>query len=95
MSPDLTRYAEVETVPDWLLPLVARLPWINNPDTQRNVGFSLGQKILTPENTQSSILVQDDRPYARWLYGGLSFTSKTADRMDTFELQLGVIGRAP
>ena len=94
MSPDLTRYAEAETVPDWLLPLVARLPWINEPDTQRNVGFSLGQKIFTPENIQSSILVQDDRPYAGWLYGGLSFTSKTADRMDMFELQLGVIGPA-
>ena len=51
MSPDLTRYAEADRVPDWLLPLVAKLPWINEPDTQRNVGFSLGQKIFTPEKT--------------------------------------------
>ena len=94
MSPDLTRYAEADRVPDWLLPLVALLPWINEPDTQRNVGFSLGQKIFTPENTQSSALVLSDRPYAGWLYGGLSFTSKTANRMDMFELQFGVIGPA-
>jgi len=94
MSPDLTRFADAERLPDWLLPLVASLPWINEPDTQRNVGFSLGQKIFTPENTQSSDLVTDDRPYAGWLYGGLSFTSKTAARMDMFELQFGMIGPA-
>lgn len=94
MSPDLTAYADASRLPNWLLPVVAKLPWINEPDTQRNVGFTIGQKIFTPENTQSSALVSDDRPYAGWLYGGLSFTSKTIDRADMFELQFGVIGPA-
>ena len=94
MSPDLTRFAQADRVPNWLLPVVAKLPWINEPDTQRNVGFSLGQKIFTPENTQRSKLVTDDRPYAGWLYGGLIFTSKIANRMDMFELQFGIIGPA-
>ena len=92
--PDLTRYADAERLPAWLLPIVAHLPWINEPDTQRNVGFSIGQKIFTPNNTQSSDLVADDRPYAGWLCGGLSFTSKTHQRMDRFEFQFGVIGPA-
>lgn len=94
MSSDLTRYADAERLPEWLLPIVARLPWINQPDTQRNVGFSLGQKIFTPADTQNSALVRDDRPYAGWLYGGLSFTSKTAARLDMFEFQFGVVGPA-
>ena len=94
MSPDLTRYADAERLPDWLLPVVARLPWINEPNTQRNVGFTIGQKIFTPEDTQSSSLVRDDRPYAGWLYGGLSFTSKTTSRMNMFEFQLGIVGPA-
>lgn len=94
MSPDLTRYADAQRVPGWLLPLVKRLPWINEPNTQRNVGFSIGQKIFTPEDIRSVDWVPDDRPYAGWLYGGLSFTSKTSNRMDMFELQFGVIGPA-
>ncbi|MDA0823553.1 MAG: lipid A deacylase LpxR family protein [Proteobacteria bacterium] len=93
-SPDLTRYADAEGVPHWLLPIVANLPWINEPNTLRNVGFSVGQKMFTPNNTQSSSLVADDRPYAGWLYGALGFTSKTANRMDRFELLFGVIGPA-
>ena len=93
-STDLTQYADAERLPHWMLPLIAQLPWINEPATQRNVGFSIGQKIFTPNNTQSSNLVANDRPYAGWLYGGLSFTSKTANRMDRFEFQLGVIGPA-
>ncbi|MFT4561099.1 MAG: lipid A 3-O-deacylase [Gammaproteobacteria bacterium] len=93
-SPDLTRYADAERLPEWLLPIVTNLPWINEPDTQRNVGFSVGQKMFTPNNTQSSKLVADDRPYAGWLYGALGFTSKTAKRMDRFEFEFGVIGPA-
>ena len=94
MSPDLSRYADAERLPDWLLPVVSRLPWIIEPNTQRNVSFAIGLKIFTPEDTQSSSLVRDDRPSAGWLYGGLGFTSKTTSRMDMFEFQLGVVGPA-
>jgi len=94
LSPDLKRYADADRLPDWLLPMIARLPLINEPGRLHNVGFSLGQKIFTPENTQSSSLVEDDRPYAGWLYGALSFTSKTVGVKDMFEMQFGVIGPA-
>jgi len=93
-SPDLTRYADADRLPKRTLPIVTRLPWINEPNTQRNLGFSIGQRIFTPNNTQRSNLVANDRPYAGWLYGRLSFTNKTANRMDRIEFQLGVIGPA-
>lgn len=60
----------------------------------RYVGFSIGQKMLTPNDTQSSSLITNDRPYAGWLYASLSFTSKKPSRMDCFEFQLGVLGPA-
>jgi lipid A 3-O-deacylase len=93
-SLDLTRYADPARVPSWLLPIVESLPWVNEPDTLCNVGFSIGQKMFTPNDTQSSSLVTNDRPYAGWLYAGLTFTSKRPNRMDRFEFQLGVLGPA-
>lgn len=94
LSPDLKHYADANRLPRWTLPLVARLPWVNTPDSQHNVGFTIGQKIFTPRDTQTRTLVVDDRPYAGWLYTGLSFVSKTDSRLDTFEVQAGVIGPA-
>ncbi len=94
LSSDLNHYAEAHRLPDWLLPFVRKIPLINEPGRLHNVGFSIGQKIFTPENTQSSELVADDRPYAGWLYGALGFTSKTVGVKDLFEIQFGVVGPA-
>ncbi len=94
LSRDLRHYAEANRLPRWLLPIAARLPWINTPGSQHNVGVTIGQKIYTPKDTESRALVRDDRPYAGWLYGGVSFISKTAARLDSFELQAGVVGPA-
>lgn len=94
LSPDLNHYAEEKRLPRWFLPIVARMPFINLPDSQHNVGFVLGQQIYTPRNVQTPSLIQDDRPYAGWLYGGLAFISKNEISLDTLELQLGVIGPA-
>ena len=59
-SPDLTRYADPARVPSWLLPIVESLPWVNEPDTLCNVGFSIGQKMFTPNDLQSSSLFTND-----------------------------------
>ncbi len=94
LSSDLNHYAEAQRLPAWLLPVVRKIPLINEPGRLHNVGFSIGQKIFTPENTQSSALVVDDRPYAGWLYGALGFTSKTVGVKDLFEIQFGIVGPA-
>ena len=57
-----------------------------------NFGISLNQKIYTPEDIKETKLITDDRPYAGWLYVGLSANYKTESRSHTLELDLGVIG---
>ncbi|MBO6782343.1 MAG: lipid A deacylase LpxR family protein [Alphaproteobacteria bacterium] len=64
------------------------------------IGASFGQSLFTPEDTNARTVVQDDRPYAGWLYGGISLHAQTADvgnniirdRLDTVELDIGIIG---
>ncbi|MEP4380268.1 MAG: lipid A deacylase LpxR family protein [Alphaproteobacteria bacterium] len=67
---------------------------------QGRVGAAFGQSIFTPENTTTSGLVTDDRPYAGWLYGAISVHAETrrdpasssTNRLDTVELNLGIVG---
>ncbi len=94
ISPDLSHYREADKLPRWLLPIVERLPFINEPGLQRNVGFSLGQKMFTPEAVERSDLILTDRPYAGWLYAGVAFHNKNLRRLDTMELQIGLMGPA-
>ncbi len=92
-SPDLKQFTQAEQVPLWLVRLAERLPFINDDESRsRNVGIRIGQQMFTPEDTQSTALVIDDRPYAGWLYGGVAFISKTERALDSFEIQVGVVG---
>jgi len=92
LSEDLENYRDAWRIPAKLLALADDLPFINEPDRVHNVGVSVGQQIFTPADTTRRELIADDRPYAGWLYGGLSFISKTSSRMDSMEIQAGVIG---
>lgn len=64
------------------------------------IGFALGQNIYTPEDTESSALVADERPYAGWLYGAVSAYAETNGKfaghdlnvLDSVEFSLGVVG---
>ncbi len=64
------------------------------------VGAAFGQSIFTPEDTRANGVVVDDRPYAGWLYAGISAHAQTArvqdkivrDRLDTVELDVGIVG---
>lgn len=64
------------------------------------IGAAFGQSIFTPEDTSSRTVVTNDRPYAGWLYGGISAHAQTAniknkiirDRLDTVELDVGIVG---
>jgi len=94
LSPDLRQYDDSEKLPRWVVRVIKKLPFINEPNTQHNVGFAIGQLIFTPEDTQARAVVLDDRPYAGWLYGSIAFVSKSEIRLDTLEVQAGLIGPA-
>ena len=72
--------------------LIELLPFSDDATRQRNLAFSFGQKMYTPEDISRRDLITDDRPYAGWLYGSAAFHSKTYRRLDTFEIQMGFAG---
>jgi len=94
ISPDLYSFVESGKLPEWSLPYIHQLPFINDPDplVTRRVEFSLGQNMYTPADISRSDLIADDRPYAGWSYFGAGFHTRIGNRMDTIELQLGLIG---
>ena len=68
------------------------LPFSEDESRQRNMAFSVGQKMYTPEDISRRDLLVDDRPYGGWLYGSAAFHTKTYRRLDTFEIQMGLTG---
>ncbi|OPX34630.1 MAG: hypothetical protein B1H11_10530 [Desulfobacteraceae bacterium 4484_190.1] len=72
----MTGYAKSGKLPAWALPLVYKLPFINEPGLQRNVALSLGQNMYTPKDISQKDLIKGDRPYAGWTYFGIAFHSK-------------------
>lgn len=71
----------------------------------RRVGISVGQNIYTPQDTDSSGPIFNDRPYVGWLYASFALqqTYKRANpetgkddpvRLDTIALDLGLVGPA-
>ena len=61
--------------------------------------YNLGQKIFTPEDITASPLQENDRPYAGYLYFGVSVLSRfkheeNYDIGNQFEITLGIVGSA-
>jgi hypothetical protein len=66
------------------------------------IGFSAGQTIYTPDDTDAYPPSANDRPYAGWLFVGASLHAETSDidpktnahndQLDSVELTLGVVG---
>lgn len=67
------------------------LPWISTSD-DIYVSYSLGHEIYTPENTNTTLPVEDDRPYAGYLYGAIGFLADDGRHLDSWRLSLGIVG---
>lgn len=48
--------------------------------------------MYTPSDTKRSDLIVNDRPYAGWTYLAVAFHSKSARRLDSMEIQVGIVG---
>lgn len=82
--------------PEWLKAVGRTVPGFVAGDDEK-VEIVLGQKIFTPDNIEQRTLIRDDRPYAGWLYGGVSLLSMLTEEPDrrsinTLELTLGIVG---
>ncbi len=77
---------------------VAEFLWAFDTDGVVNgVNYRLGQKIFTPDNTDTSSIVIDDRPYAGYLYLSAAMLSSVSKKnnIDTgniVEVTLGIVG---
>jgi lipid A 3-O-deacylase len=68
---------------------VIMLPAANG---RMHFGGFIGQSIFTPEDLKRSPPDPTDRPYAGWLYGGVSLYRETDATLDRATLTLGLIG---
>jgi len=78
-------------VPEWSRGLPAILPLLD-PAARQRIGWAVGHNLYTPQDKTARDLIPDDRPYAAWLYGGMALQSESATRLDTIELDIGVLG---
>lgn len=92
-SGNIAEYRDMEGIPPWMQRAIAKMPFVNESGEQRSVSLSLVQGIYTPENKLRSDLIVNDRPYAGLTYLGLGLHSKNQRRMDTLELDIGIVGR--
>ena len=85
----------------WITDAADKLPWFSAtkalyPAEDRwkaRVSLSMGQNIYTPEDTDASELVLNDRPYAGWLYLGFGIVANQGSRRyDKLKLELGIVG---
>lgn len=93
VSPDLRVLAENGFLPQGISNMLGRVPFPGSKNAmQYNISGGLGQQIYTPKDTDSKELQTEDRPYAGYLYGIFALHAKRYNRLDTFELALGMIG---
>ena len=93
VSPDVTEY--VQTNFPVLTKFVDReMRFLSEEYDVKNLAFSIGQNMYTPEDIETAELIETDRPYAAWLYMSAGFHAKNDRIQDTFEVQLGMVGPA-
>jgi lipid A 3-O-deacylase len=65
---------------------------ISKEEIEGNMTFTLGQAMFTPRDRARTDLIVDDRPYAGWTYLGFGFNTRSSYRLDSYEINLGVVG---
>ncbi len=100
VSPEVDSFIDDPVLPDWLraanrlLTPLAPSPVHLGDDVSRRLIFTIGQQILTPDDRDRTTLDPDDRPYAGWLYAGFGYHTQTQTRMNSFGVNLGMVGPA-
>ncbi len=99
-SPDITQFLDNTQLDHPILRNIntALAPFYPDPqdgsEVHRNIVISAGQLMFTPEDKFKKSLDENDRPYAGWLYTGLGYQARTATKLHTLELNIGIVGPA-
>jgi hypothetical protein len=91
-SKDLKEYRDDIRIPEWAFPIIDQAPLVNDPEALHNIGLSFGQNIYTPSDIETTELLEEDRPYAGFLYFSLALHSKNETVLDTLESSFGIVG---
>lgn len=96
VSPDLNDFEEDARLPSWLRSINRQLRFFRGDeiDLQRNMVVTLGQQMYTPDERyiDRTDIVEEDRPYAGWLYLGFGYQVSNFNRLDTTVFNIGVVG---
>lgn len=76
---------------DWAQWAARVLPGIE-PGEDLSAGWGAGYYLYVPENVATSAPLAGQRAYAGWLHGSALLTSESAGRLDSWKLDLGVVG---
>src|SRR6185503_13103064 len=93
----LSYYSADDELPRWMHKAVDVLPAFGFEVEARKWGLNLGQQIYTPSDLKTSQLIEDDRPYAAWLYAGLKLQRRGPGSfgwpaMEALRIEAGIIG---
>lgn len=92
--------AVTEPIP-WITDIADKFPWFSKEKAlkdsedilQARTSISVGQNIFTPDDISETALIENDVPYAGWLYLGLGvMANQGLNRFDQLELNIGVVG---
>ncbi|OMH32164.1 lipid A deacylase LpxR family protein [Motiliproteus sp. MSK22-1] len=108
ISPDLENFQQefidnrqIQQLFDVMNPLLEQfhpeIPGEITDETAKNsrrIVLSLGQTIYTPETSEASELLEDERPYAGWLFLGVAYHARNRNRLRTVGVNFGMVGPA-
>ena len=100
VSPDIDSFVDDDTLPQWQRDINRYLTYFD-PTTEgfgqapsRRFIFTVGQEMYTPADRERRTADPNDRPYAGWLYAGFGYHTATARKMNSLEVNLGMVGPA-
>lgn len=108
ISPDISSYEHDPSLPRFVRKINDKLHFfhdINQQDCgdstadlenclQRNLVISIGQLMFTPSDPTATQVINDDRPYAGYLYSTFGYHTRDNSQLDTIEVSLGMVGQA-
>jgi lipid A 3-O-deacylase len=96
-SPNLRSFQDDPCLPSWLQKVGQVFDSIypiriGKEEIEGNVTVTLGQAMFTPRDRARADLIVEDRPYAGWTYLGFGYNTRSSYRLDSFEVNMGVVG---
>jgi len=87
----------MEEPPEWLKGISQFFPAYHTDGIITSVNYTIGQKIFTPKDTNSAVFIENDRPYAGYLYTSAALLSRVGknnlfETGNLLEFTIGVVG---